>query len=215
MCRSTFEHPAADAGTAGVEGQRADPGLVRSVLRQLVAGLSALHGKGKLHRDIKPSNIMVRRDGRLVILDFGLTSDALPGTAVADDRMAGTPAYLAPEQHAGRRPFGGERLVRRWSHPVRSVDRPPAVRRFLAASCARARASSDPPPPAWIEPEVPDDLNEICVGLLCRDPERRLSGREALDKLVDSGHPAPGDTSPRAAQAEAILCRPCAASWPS
>ena len=96
--------PAADAGTSGVEGQRADPGLVRSVLRQLVAGVSALHGKGKLHRDIKPSNIMVRRDGRLVILDFGLTSDALPGTAVADDRMAGTPAYLAPEQHAGADP---------------------------------------------------------------------------------------------------------------
>ena len=53
--------PVADAGATGAEGQRADPGLVRSVLRQLVAGLSALHGKGKLHRDIKPSNIMVRR----------------------------------------------------------------------------------------------------------------------------------------------------------
>ena len=94
----------ADAGTTGAEGVRADPGQVRRVLRQLVAGLSALHGKGKLHRDIKPSNIMVRRDGRLIILDFGLMSDARPSAAVADDRMAGTPAYLAPEQHAGADP---------------------------------------------------------------------------------------------------------------
>ena len=36
-------------------------------------------------------------------------------------------------------------------------------------------------------PEVPDDLNEICLGLLCRDPERRLSGRDALDTLADRG----------------------------
>jgi serine/threonine protein kinase len=74
------------------------------VLRQLVTGVSALHGHGKLHRDIKPSNIMVRPDGRVVILDFGLMSDALPGTPGPDEPMAGTPAYLAPEQHAGGPP---------------------------------------------------------------------------------------------------------------
>ena len=84
-----------------VEGRRADAGRMRSVLRQLVAGVSALHDKGKLHRDIKPPNVLVRPDGRVVILDFGLMSDTLPNPAAADDRMAGTPAYLAPEQHAG------------------------------------------------------------------------------------------------------------------
>ena len=77
-------------------------GLIRRVLRQLVAGVSALHGHGKLHRDIKPSNIMVTPDGRVVILDFGLMSDARPSSPMAaDDRLAGTPAYLAPEQQAG------------------------------------------------------------------------------------------------------------------
>ena len=175
----------ADAGLTGAEGQRADAGLVRSVLRQLVAGVSALHEHGKLHRDIKPSNIMVRPDGRVVILDFGLMSDALPSTPEPDEPMAGTPAYLAPEQHAGghpseatdwyavgvtlyevltgRLPFEGS------SHELRSRQR-----------------HGDPPAPRSIEPQVPNDLNEICVGLLCRDPQRRLSGRNALDKLVDN-----------------------------
>ena len=74
---------------------------------------------------------------------------------------------------------------------------------------------SDPLPPASIAPEVPDDLNEICLGLLCRDPERRLSGRDALDTLVDRGtrHPETRRREPRTA--EAVLCRPRAASWPS
>ena len=178
--------PVAAAGMTCAEGQRADAGLVRSVLRQLVAGVSALHGKGKLHRDIKPSNIMVRPDGRVVILDVGLMSDVRPSPAAADDRMAGTPAYLAPEQHAGadaseasdwyavgvtlyeamtgRLPFEGS-----W-HELGSRKR-----------------HGDPPPPASIAPQVPDDLNEICMGLLCRDPERRLSGRDALDRLDDRG----------------------------
>ena len=176
----------ADAGTTGMEGQRADPGLVRSVLRQLVAGLLALHGKGKLHRDIKPSNVMVRPDGRVVILDFGLMSDALPSTAAADDPMAGTPAYLSPEQHAGADPSEASDWY------AVGVTLYEALTGHLPFDGSwhelRSRKShSNPLPPAMVEPAVPDDLNEICLGLLCRDPDRRLSGCDALDKLADSG----------------------------
>jgi hypothetical protein len=177
--------PPVDAGTIGRTGQRADPSLVRSILRQLVAGLSALHGKGKLHRDIKPSNIMVRRDGRLVILDFGLMSDTLPGTAV-DDWMAGTPAYLAPEQHLGADPSEASD----WYAVGVTLYETLTGRRPFAGSWPELRQQkirSDPPAPASIDPEVPGDLNEICRGLLCRDPARRLSGPEALDKLIDTG----------------------------
>lgn len=177
--------PVPDAATAGAAGQRADPGLVRSVLRQLVAGLLALHGKGKLHRDIKPSNIMVRRDGRLVILDFGLMSDALPSAAVADDRMAGTPAYLAPEQHSGADPSEASDWYAVGVTLYEALTgRPPFDGSWHELRSRKSQC--DPPPPAWIEPEVPDDLNEICMGLLCRDPVRRLSGSEVLDKLIDS-----------------------------
>ena len=170
--------PGVERATAA--SRRVDPALVRNVLRQLVAGLSALHLKGKLHRDIKPSNIMVGQDGRVVILDFGLITDVLPGTVITEERMAGTPAYLAPEQYAGADPSEASD----WYAVGVTLFEALTGRLPFGDSWQQLR-QSDPPPPR-IEPEVAEDLHEICLGLLCRDPERRLSGRDALDKLADS-----------------------------
>ena len=183
--------------TAGADGstassQRIDPALVRNVLRQLVAGLSALHQKGKLHRDIKPSNIMVGRDGRVAILDFGLITDVVPGTAMTDDRMAGTPAYLAPEQYAGTDPSEASDWYAVGVTLYEALTGRLPFGDSWQQLCSR-QSQSDPPPPAQIDPEVPEDLNEICLGLLCRDPGRRLSGREAVDMLADS-EPRPQET---------------------
>jgi serine/threonine-protein kinase len=69
------------------------------IAQELCAGLSAAHAAGVIHRDLKPANVMLDRQGRVRITDFGLAR--LGEEAASAGEIAGTPAYMAPEQLAG------------------------------------------------------------------------------------------------------------------
>jgi len=90
--------PAADADR-GIDPppDAIDEERLKHVFGQLVDGLEALHRHGIVHRDIKPANVLVTFDGRVVVLDFGLATE-LTGDETLVTVMAGTPAYMAPEQ---------------------------------------------------------------------------------------------------------------------
>ena len=70
------------------------------IARQICAGLAAAHDKGVLHRDLKPENVMLDGRGKARITDFGLAG--LATQIQGEDIRSGTPAYMSPEQLAGR-----------------------------------------------------------------------------------------------------------------
>ncbi len=79
------------------------PAQAIGVLRQIAAALGAIHDAGILHRDLKPGNVMLRADGTIVLIDFGLAKQlSLEAEITANGEIFGTPYYMSPEQGHGR-----------------------------------------------------------------------------------------------------------------
>ncbi|MBK8256721.1 MAG: protein kinase [Polyangiaceae bacterium] len=168
-----------------------DEKRLRHTLPQLALGLHALHEAGKLHLDIKPSNVLVTLDGRVVLLDFGLVMESGADPKKNSAPLAGTPAYMAPEQFFGRAlsPATDWYSMGLVLYEV-LTGQVPFAHRSHWAEIAHDRSVAPPLRPSQIARRVPPDLDELCALLVRADPEARLPGAEIVRRLQGSASPA-------------------------
>ena len=170
---------------------------ILDIATQIASALVAAHAAGIVHRDIKPENIMVRRDGIVKVLDFGLAkltdrydSLTLPeATTMAfvntePGAILGTVAYMSPEQAAGREVDARADV---WSLGVVLYEMITGRAPFEGTSKSHiivAITDNEPLPVTHLAPEVPEALEWIIAEALTKDPEERCqTAKEMLGKL--------------------------------
>lgn len=211
-------NPAADAAAAeptsrsphsAASAVELDYGLIRQAFLTVAQGVHALHCAGKLHRDLKPENVMVRADGRPVLLDFGLILNLKPRAAAAsndahgepafaatsDNMISGTLAYMAPEQAMGE-PLNNSSDW--YAFGVMLFEALTGRLPFAGSGMEmlRARLTQEAPPPSLFAPATPANLDSLCRALLGREPSKRPGSAEIFaclsgQSVVDEGPAIP------------------------
>jgi TolB-like protein/tetratricopeptide (TPR) repeat protein len=162
----------------------------------LADALSAAHEKGIIHRDLKPANVMVSKEGRVKVLDFGLAKDLRPASptdatqTLADKTEAGlamgTPSYMSPEQVAGR-PLDHRTDI--FSLGVVLHEMATGRKPFAGDSTAElisAILRDVPLSVADLRPDASADLARIVRRCLEKDPRRRIqTARDVCNELRD------------------------------
>jgi serine/threonine-protein kinase len=155
------------------------------IARELCAGLAAAHDKAVLHRDLKPSNVMVDGRGRARITDFGLAVAA--GEAAPE--VSGTPAYMAPEQLAGK---GASVRSDIYSLGLVLYELYTGRKAFEGASFQELkRKHSEEPPasPSSVTPQLDPIVERVILRCLEKDPARRPASVAQVAAALPGGDP--------------------------
>ena len=148
-------------------------------ITQIMRGLSHAHSRGIIHRDIKPQNIMVLRDGSVKVADFGIACLADSAQTLTQEAL-GSVHYISPEQARGDRPAARRDIYSSGVVLYEMLTGRLPFEGESAVSVAIQHLSSIPLAPREINPDIPEQLELICMKAMAPDLEHRYQSADAM-----------------------------------
>ena len=148
-------------------------------ITQIMRGLSHAHSRGIIHRDIKPQNIMVLRDGSVKVADFGIACLADSAQTLTQEAL-GSVHYISPEQARGDRPDARSDIYSSGVVLYEMLTGRLPFEGESAVSVAIQHISSIPLAPREINPDIPEQLELICMKAMAPDLEHRYQSADAM-----------------------------------
>ncbi len=169
--------------------ERPNPTEIAQLGAAVAQAVHSLHQQNTVHLDLKPANVLIRPDGNAVLLDFGLSCNALYPDLLAEQlrKAVGSPAWISPEQVVGVRgdPRSDIFAIGVMLYEIATGELPFGAPQTNGG--LRQRLWMDPPPPRKLQPTLPEWLQEVI--LCCLEPEAAKRYPSAAHLAFDLRHP--------------------------
>src|SRR5271154_2620982 len=166
-----------------------------NVALQICSGLAEAHAQGIVHRDLKPENVMIDAQGNVKIMDFGIARSMEAGTRLTGS-IVGTPAYMAPEQVAGKQVDYRTDIYSLGLMLYEMFTGTPAFAADTAIAVAMKQMRETPQAPHEIDPTIPVGSERAILRCLEKEPGKRFQTVVDLEKLLRShGSAGSGDAA--------------------
>jgi serine/threonine protein kinase/Flp pilus assembly protein TadD len=156
------------------------------VIYQTCAALDAAHSEGVVHRDLKPQNIMIEKNGRVVVMDFGIARSLEQRGLTQTGAVIGTPDYMSPEQVMGQKVDGRSDLFTVGVIFFQLLVGQLPFKSDTLHGAMLKRTMETPPAPQAVDPEVPLLLSDVAVKCLQREPQLRYQSAVEIQRDIDA-----------------------------
>jgi serine/threonine protein kinase len=159
------------------------------VALQMCAGLKEAHAQGIVHRDLKPENVMIDAQGNVKVMDFGIAR-SMQALTLLTGTMVGTPAYMAPEQAAGKAVDYRADIYALGLMLYEMFTGAPPFQADNAVALALKHMQEAPRSPREMDPAISEPMERAILKCLAKEPEKRFQSVAELEDALGSQAPA-------------------------